>query len=152
MLLEFKLKLNKDIDGYHKKGYEGTFFIDVGSLARFPIDDHWDILSVKDHHNNSIPKEQFKEIKQLGYYQPEYWISCPTYSAVFQWVKSKWGFYSWIEQTGDDLFKCKIYKKGAFHSPKYSQSFKWYHKDYDVAELLLLRQLIAIIQEIEGKS
>ena len=46
-LLEFRLRLNKDIPAYHLKGYEDTFFISIESLARLPIDAHWDIISVK---------------------------------------------------------------------------------------------------------
>jgi len=47
-LLEFRLRLNKDVPSYHLKGYEDTFFISIESLARLPIDDHWDIISVKE--------------------------------------------------------------------------------------------------------
>tara|TARA_B100000768_G_scaffold174885_1_gene185649 strand:- start:1179 stop:1343 length:165 start_codon:yes stop_codon:yes gene_type:complete len=46
-ILEFRLRLNKDVESYHIKGYENTFFISVESLARVPIDKHWDIISVK---------------------------------------------------------------------------------------------------------
>ena len=48
-LLEFKLRLNKDIPAYYLKGYEDTFLISIESLARLPIDDHWDIISVKEY-------------------------------------------------------------------------------------------------------
>ena len=48
-ILEFKLRLNKDVKAYHDKGYEGTFLISIESLARVPIDLHWDIISVKKH-------------------------------------------------------------------------------------------------------
>jgi hypothetical protein len=51
-LLEFKLKLNQDIDGYHNKGYENVFYISIESLSRIPIDNHWDIISVKEHKND----------------------------------------------------------------------------------------------------
>jgi len=46
-ILEFKLRLNRDVKAYHIKGYENTFLISVESLARVPIDKHWDIISVK---------------------------------------------------------------------------------------------------------
>jgi len=46
-ILEFRLKLNKDVEGFHIKGYEDIFFISIESLARVPIDKHWDIISVK---------------------------------------------------------------------------------------------------------
>ncbi len=48
-LLEFRLRLNKDIPAYHQKGYEDNFYISIESLARLPIDDHWDIISVKEY-------------------------------------------------------------------------------------------------------
>ncbi len=48
-LLEFRLRLNKDVPAYHIKGYEDTFLISIESLARLPIDDHWDIISVKEY-------------------------------------------------------------------------------------------------------
>ena len=47
-LLEFRLRLNKDVPAYHQKGYEDTFYISIESLARVPIDNHWDIISVKE--------------------------------------------------------------------------------------------------------
>ena len=47
-LLEFRLRLNKDVPSYHLKGYEDTFYISIESLARLPIDDHWDIIDVKE--------------------------------------------------------------------------------------------------------
>lgn len=51
-LLEFRLRLNRDMPGYHLKGYEDTFFISIESLARLPIDAHWDIISVKEYKEN----------------------------------------------------------------------------------------------------
>jgi len=48
-LLEFRLRLNRDVSEYRLKGYEDTFFISIESLARLPIDDHWDIISVKEY-------------------------------------------------------------------------------------------------------
>ena len=48
-LLEFRLRLNKDVPAYRLKGYEDTFLISIESLARLPIDDHWDIISVKEY-------------------------------------------------------------------------------------------------------
>tara|TARA_Y100000389_G_scaffold182673_1_gene199481 strand:+ start:140 stop:319 length:180 start_codon:yes stop_codon:yes gene_type:complete len=51
-LLEFRLRLNRDIPAYHLKGYEDTFFISIESLARLPIDAHWDIISVKEYKEN----------------------------------------------------------------------------------------------------
>lgn len=48
-LLEFRLKLNQDVEAYHEKGFEDTFYINIRSLARVPIDSHWDILNVKIH-------------------------------------------------------------------------------------------------------
>ena len=48
-LLEFRLRLNKDVPAYNIKGYEDTFYISIESLARLPIDDHWDIIGVKEY-------------------------------------------------------------------------------------------------------
>ncbi len=51
-LLEFRLRLNEDVPAYHQKGYEDTFYISIESLSRLPIDNHCDIISVKEYKEN----------------------------------------------------------------------------------------------------
>ena len=59
-LLEFRLRLNKDVPAYHQKGYEDTFYISIESLARVPIDNHWDIISVKE-----LKQKEDEEINKM---------------------------------------------------------------------------------------
>lgn len=83
-LLEFRLRLNRDVTAYHLKGYEDTFFISIESLARFPIDAHWDIISVKEYDKTHYCTEFFCEDEDLGYSSKK----CKEQCSGCKWIES----------------------------------------------------------------
>tara|TARA_Y100000004_G_scaffold5937_1_gene6868 strand:+ start:999 stop:1286 length:288 start_codon:yes stop_codon:yes gene_type:complete len=90
-----------------------------------------------------IPLEYIKNIRRLGY------ESSLTYCKVFNWFREKWGYTSWIEQTGKE-YNYKVYAKGVYHKPIKSPSKSTYCKNYEEAQSNLLEELILIVEEIEN--
>tara|TARA_B100000767_G_scaffold230272_1_gene221270 strand:- start:51 stop:461 length:411 start_codon:yes stop_codon:yes gene_type:complete len=76
----------------------------------------------------------------------------PLYQEAFRWLRLKWGYNSWVEQTGNInnyLYNYKIYGNGVYHRPIHTPSNYPYCKSYEEAELELLKELIIIVKEIE---
>lgn len=76
----------------------------------------------------------------------------PLYQEAFEWFRLKWGYNSWVEQTGNInsyLYNYKIYGNGVYHRPIHTPSNYPYCKSYEEAELELLKELIIIVKEIE---
>ncbi len=76
----------------------------------------------------------------------------PLYQEAFRWFRKKWGYTSWVEQTGNKgnyIYCYKIYGEGVYHRPIHTPSNYPYRKTYEEAELDLLKELIIIVNEIE---
>jgi hypothetical protein len=89
-----------------------------------------------------ITSQELSSVRQLGY------DDNITYCKVFNWFRVRWGYTSWIEKTGKK-YNYKVYARGAFHKPIYTQSESSYCKNYEEAQQKLLNELILIVQEIE---
>lgn len=89
-----------------------------------------------------ITPEELSLVRQLGY------DDNITYCKVFDWFRRRWGYTSWIEKTGKE-YNYKIYARGAFHKPIYTESESSYCNNYEEAQKKLLKELILIVDEIE---
>ena len=89
-----------------------------------------------------ITPEELSSVRQLGY------DDNITYCKVFNWFRIRWGYTSWIEQTGKQ-YNYKVYARGTFHKPIYTEVKSPYCKNYEEAQRKLLKELILIVEEIE---
>tara|TARA_B100000475_G_scaffold164428_1_gene125454 strand:+ start:119 stop:403 length:285 start_codon:yes stop_codon:yes gene_type:complete len=89
-----------------------------------------------------ITSKELSLVRQLGY------DDNITYCKVFDWFRVRWGYTSWIEKTGKE-YSYKIYARGTFHKPIYTQSESSYCKSYEEAQIKLLNELVLIVKEIE---
>jgi hypothetical protein len=89
-----------------------------------------------------ITPKELSLVRQLGY------DDNITYCKVFNWFRIRWGYTSWIEKTGKE-YNYKIYARGAFHKPIYTESESSYCNNYEEAQKKLLKELILIVDEIE---
>ncbi len=87
-----------------------------------------------------ITYEELSSVRRLGY------DGNVTYCKVFDWFRRRWGYVSWIEKTGKK-YNYKVYARGTFHKPIYTQSESSYCKSYEEAQKKLLKELILIIEE-----
>jgi hypothetical protein len=89
-----------------------------------------------------ITPKELSLVRQLGY------DDNITYCKVFNWFRIRWGYTSWIEKTGKE-YNYKIYARGAFHKPIYTESESSYCNNYEEAQKKMLKELILIVDEIE---
>ncbi len=89
-----------------------------------------------------ITPEELSSVRQLGY------DDNITYCKVFNWFRIRWGYTAWIEQTGKQ-YNYKVYARGTFHKPIYTEVESPYCKNYEEAQRKLLKELILIVEEIE---
>lgn len=60
MIIRFKLRLNEDWSN-KKRGHIEDFYIQVSSLARYPIDKRWDILEFELDSNSPVDLNKLVE-------------------------------------------------------------------------------------------
>tara|TARA_R100001440_G_scaffold23689_1_gene38609 strand:+ start:27301 stop:27582 length:282 start_codon:yes stop_codon:yes gene_type:complete len=89
-----------------------------------------------------ISPQELAQVRKLGYEDNI------TYCKVFNWFRIKWGYTSWIEKSGKE-YNYKIYAKGTYHKPIYTECNSSYCKNYEDAQSKLLNELILIVDEIE---
>ena len=92
--------------------------------------------------NDVITSQELSIVRQLGY------DDNITYCKVFNWFRVRWGYTSWIEQTGKE-YNYKVYARGTFHKPIHTKSESSFCKSYEDAQSKLLNELILIVDEIE---
>lgn len=89
-----------------------------------------------------ISLEELSAVRQLGYNGDR------TYYKVFKWFRKRWGYVSWIEQI-ENKFIYKIYARGAYHRPMHITTKYPHCKNYEEAQIKLLKELVIIVKEIE---
>jgi|GEM_PF-7081830 len=89
-----------------------------------------------------VTPEELSIVRQLGY------DDNVTYCKVFNWFRERWGYTSWIEKSGKE-YNYKIYARGVYHKPIHSPTESPYCKNYEDAQVKLLKELVLIIKEIE---
>jgi hypothetical protein len=99
------------------------------------------IFLIKKVSDDLIPLEETHSVIELGY------IGSPTYYRIFKWFRKKWGYVSWIEETGN-RFVYKIQARNMYHRPIHTPYKYPYCDTYEEAELELLKELIIIVNEI----
>ena len=124
-IVEFKGNSYSDLYEFDGKTNERTFIKTVNKMS-----------------SDVVTPEELSAVRKLGY------DDNITYCKVFNWFRQRWGYTSWIEKTGQE-YVYKIYARGVYHKPIYSNSSSSYCKSHEEAQIKLLNELIIIVDEIE---